>query len=215
MKHSFAFCCLVLSICLPVGFAHAMVINFDDTATGQGAPVVAYLANHGITFIAGPGAGNAIIQGNQAPQVTSPSAPNVFGVGGILSDYSYIFEFAGPISSFSFTTPALGSSSTMAAWNATAYSSSNAILSSILNQYFIHGPNAAQATWTLNGASIDHIEFHSNVQGFAGSALIMDDLTFDLPATAPEPGALWLLGGGLLALAGLRRREISMRCYGG
>lgn len=210
MKRLLAFACLGLSLCLPARFAQAVVITFDDVDTSAGAvvgaPVVAYLASYGITFIPGPGAGSPVIQGNQAPQVTSPSAPNVFGVGGILGDYPYTFDFASPIASFSFTTPALGNASTMAAWTATAYSASNTVISSI-NQYFIHGPNVAQATWTLSGPGIDHIEFHSNVMGFAGSALIMDDMTFSAPAGAPEPAAILLFALGLLGLAIFRRRE--------
>lgn len=213
MKRLLALACLGLSLCLPARFAQAVVIHFDDVDTSGGtvvgAPVIAYLAGYGITFTPGPGAGSPVIQGNQAPQVTSPSAPNVFGVGGILNDYPYTFDFASPINSFSFTTPALGNASTMAAWTATAYSASNVVISSI-NQYFIHGTNTPQATWTLSGPGIDHIEFHSNVMGFAGSALIMDDMTFTAAAGAPEPAPMLLLGAGLLALAFARRRRAGL-----
>ncbi|HXF68044.1 MAG TPA: hypothetical protein VNK67_15275 [Burkholderiales bacterium] len=137
-------------------------------------------------------------------QVPAPSALNFFGVSGPLNGFSYTFDFAGPVDFVSFTPPALCSSSTMAAWIATALSATNMVLSRI-NHNFIESPNTPQATWTLQGLNIDRIEFFSNVQNFAGNNLIFDDVTFSPAAAAPEPAAFWLLIAGLFGPASLHR----------
>lgn len=178
MKRFFAFACLALSLSLQAGYAHAVLVNFDsvDASAGAvtGAPVVSYLAGFGITLIA-PNLTPTILQ-TQGNQVPAPSLPNYFGVGGPGTGFFYTFEFASPVNSVSFTTPALGSGSTMAEFSATAYDAANQVLSQVSRR--LSGPNVPQATWTLNGPNIDHIVFFSNVQNFAGSNLIFDDFTF-------------------------------------
>jgi hypothetical protein len=205
MNRFAALACVALAFALPARFAAATVINFDDTAPISGAAVTSYFAAHGITLTTSTGGQVIFDASGNGGQTPAPSAPNIFGVGGSLGPIFYSFGFASPVSSFSFTSVGLGSSSTMAAWTMTAFDSSNTQLGQI-NQNFIHFPGTPQATWTLTG-NISHVDFMSNVQGFAGSSLLMDNVSFTPAPSVPEPGSLLLMGAALAGL-GFGRRTV-------
>ncbi len=205
MKRLAALACLALSLALPASFALATVINFDDTAPISDGAVTSYFAAHGITLTTSTGGQVIFDASGNGGQTPAPSAPNIFGVGGSLGPIFYTFGFASPVSSFSFTSVGLGNSSTMAAWTATAFDSNNTQLG-FINQNFIHGPGTPQTTWTLTG-NISHVDFMSNVQGFAGSSLLMDNVTFTPSVSVPEPGSLLLIGAALAGFGFARRRR--------
>ncbi|MEW6519834.1 MAG: VPLPA-CTERM sorting domain-containing protein [Thermodesulfobacteriota bacterium] len=57
---------------------------------------------------------------------------------------------------------------------------------------------------TNYGGLVDHVVFNSPTS--ARNSIAMDDLTFD-PAPVPVPAALYLLGSGLIGLAGFKRKK--------
>jgi hypothetical protein len=66
--------------------------------------------------------------------------------------------------------------------------------------------------FAFNYKAVDKVTFHSfggsdAGYGGGGAHFVMDDLTYSRAKVAPIPGALWLLGSGLVGLVGFRRRS--------
>jgi|GEM_PF-2376802 len=78
-----------------------------------------------------------------------------------------------------------------------AYNSSNVLLDTDTITNIFTNPGLIAS---VSGANIAYITFEVSVEGNHG--LFFDDLTF---TEIPLPGALWLLGSGLLGLAGVRK----------
>ena len=68
---------------------------------------------------------------------------------------------------------------------------------------------------TLNWAGVDEVTFTpsggtNHGWGGSGEHFIIDNLTTNGVATTPEPGTLVMLGSGVVGLAGLLRRKLSL-----
>jgi hypothetical protein len=186
--------------------ANTVVINFDnvDTSAGSvsGASAISYLAGYGITFSTSSPITPTIEHYPSWMNVVS--GPNEFGTFGIATAYSYEMSFATPLNSLSFTRPGLGSA-TMSSWTATAYSATNALLSTA-GEGITYSYSPA-ATFTLNGTDIAYVIFTDNAYNFAGTNFRLDNLTLD--STTPLPAALPLFASGLggLGLLTWRRKR--------
>jgi VCBS repeat-containing protein len=166
------------------------VVNFDSVNTSggdvSGAAAINYLAGSGITFSSQSGTPDILAYAPGNPFPNPASSPNWFGVGGPANGFTYTFSFASSLSSFSFTVPGLGNSSTMAAWSATAYSATGTQLAQVGNPN-VSFPNSATQTYTLSGPGIASVQFFDNVEGFAGNHLALDNITLNYA----HPGGTW------------------------
>jgi probable HAF family extracellular repeat protein len=162
--------------------ATATVVNFDSVNTSggavSGAAVTNYLASYGITFISQSGSPDILPYEPGNPFPSPVSSPNYFGVGGPNSGFTYELSFATPLNSLSFTVPGLGSTSTMAAWSATAYSATGADLGEVGDPN-VSGPGTPTQTYTLTGPGIAYVVFSDNVENFAGNHFSFDNLTLN------------------------------------
>lgn len=189
--------------------ASSVVVDFDgiDTSAGAviGAPVVSYLSSYGISF----STSYPLIQPVVAAYpyyITTVSAPNLFSPGGMATLFTYNLGFSTPLDSFGFTRPGLGTA-TEAAWTATAYSAADTVLGSVGEGLMTFYTPAA--TFTLNGPGIDHVQFSSDAESFAGLNLTVDNLV--LATSVPEPATWPLLLVGLFGLGAFHhvsRRKI-------
>jgi len=100
-----------------------------------------------------------------------------------------------------------------AAWN----TGLNIDIAGLLNDELVYFQtivvNPTGATlFTFNWTGIDELYFQSyggtdTVEGGFGTHFVMDNLTVnESTSTVPLPGAVWLLGSGLLGLAGFRKK---------
>src|SRR4051812_1583297 len=176
-----------------------VVVNFDSISTAAGAvtgsAVVDYLAGFGIAFSASdPGVVPVIL--TAAPWEPAPSAPNIFGTTGPGDGFSYTMRFANPAGSVTFTRPTLiattPSGVTMATWSATAYDAFNNVLGSVGEPLLASFGTIPAQTFSLSGPGIDHVVFFTNVQNFAGTNLVFDNLTFTTNASVTDcqPGTV-------------------------
>lgn len=179
--------------------AATVVVNFDSVSTAggtvSGAAVVNYFATFGVTFSAGDPSVQPVVL-TAAPWEPAPSAPNIFGTTGPGDGFTYTLKFANPVGPVSFTRPTLiattPSGVTMATWSATAYDAANNPLGSVGEPLLASFGTIPAQTFTLTGPGIDHIVFFTNVQNFAGSNLIFDNLTFTTSSTITgcDPGSV-------------------------
>jgi hypothetical protein len=180
----------------------ATVIDFDavDASAGPvtGAAVTAYLAGFGVSLSTN---GDAALDIQQAPfwepTSSSPNSLNVFGSSADLSTgVSYTLTLPGPVASVGFTRTGIQAGSTMGLWSATAYSASNQVLSAVGEGSIVS--DVAPTPFILNGPGIAYVTFFSNVEGFAGTYLSIDDLTFTLSAPqltlSVQPQSVWANG---------------------
>ena len=190
-----------MAACSATSCQAATVVNFDDvSAPLSGAAVTSYLAGYGITFTAPPAFTPNILAYPAGGNPFLPvSAPNYFAVGGT----SFKLLFSTPLDSLSFTVPGTGSTSTMAAWSATAFAAGAVQLSQVGNGPT--APNSSAQTYILTGPEIVLVAFSETV-GTAGNFLAFDDLTVT-PTPTPLPAALPLFATGLGALGLLSWRR--------
>jgi hypothetical protein len=80
------------------------------------------------------------------------------------------------MASVSFYRTGLQAGSTMGLWSATALSAAGQPLSQVGEGSILIGPFPPQK-FTLTGPGISAVTFFSNVEGFAGTYLSIDDLT--------------------------------------
>jgi len=104
------------------------------------------------------------------------------------------FTFASPVSAFGFH---WGASDEQ--WRLDAYDAGNNLIESH-NLPIVYSSNAGEF-YGIAASGIKYAELVITSGGY--DWVMLDDLTFK---QVPIPGAVWLLGTGLLGLAGLRRR---------
>jgi hypothetical protein len=81
------------------------------------------------------------------------------------------------MTSVSFFRTGIQAGSTMGLWTATAFSAAGQVLSSAGENSIVSGVSPQQ--FTLPGPGITSVTFYSNVEGFAGTYLSIDDLTLN------------------------------------
>lgn len=147
----------------------------------------------------------------------APSAHNVFYQAGDNGPITFTFQFASPLSSFSFDSVGIGpapQSTSFPAWAAEAYDASGNLLDSVSQSFDV---NRTTSAFTLSAADylIDHVTFYrdgtrgtGHTNWTAYSQVIIDDLVLT-QADIPEPTTLiiWSLLGALGIVYGWRRRK--------
>ncbi len=88
---------------------------------------------------------------------------------------TYTLTFSCPIATVSFYRAGIQAGSTMGLWSATAFSAANQVLSTVGENQIVS--NVLPTQFTLAGPGIASVTFYSNVMGFAGTYLSIDDLT--------------------------------------
>ncbi len=217
-KITLAAMALAVASLAPSAHAGPVVINFDSFVVapgGQlsGAPLTSYLAGYGVT-ISGEQPGQIPVVYNCAfpgSDQQAPSPPNMFWGGSVTPIATMTLNFSTPVSNFSFETPGYlaeyysPSGVTLGPWSATAYKAAGVILGSTGQGAIGTYSDIPIQTYTIAAQGIKYINFTGDNYYFYGSTIPwMDNLTFTT-STVPLPGAIWLLGSGLLGLAGLRR----------
>jgi hypothetical protein len=202
---------LFLSLALFGANAQAEVVDFDAVdASGGPVDATSYLAGYGITLTdLTPGSpGPVIMDARNSNWLTTSTPNNFFTVFGPAPHYmTYTMNFAVPVNNFSFDCVGIILPTTIPWWKATAYDASGAVLSSVGEP--IHSvQNILPQTFTLNGENIKYIILESDAYGYAAMGSPNID-TFSYTPT-PIPGAIWLLGSGLLGLGavGWRRQQV-------
>jgi hypothetical protein len=165
------------------GATMSCVIDFDSVNASagliQGPAVSAYLASFGVSVTA---IGDAVVDIQQAPSWEPTSSPpnflNMYGSSADLSTgVSYTLTLPGPMASVSFYRTGIDAGSTMGIWTATAYTSSNQVLSTVGESSIV--TNVPPTQFVLTGPGIAYVTFFSNVESFAGTYLSIDDLTLN------------------------------------
>jgi hypothetical protein len=203
---------LFLSLALFGANAQAEVVDFDAVdASGGPVDATSYLAGYGITLTdLTPGSpGPVIMDARNSNWLTTSTPNNFFTVFGPGPNYmKYTMNFAVPVNNFSFDFIGITSPTTIPEWKATAYDASGTALSSVGEALHSVWSTILPQTFTLNGEDIKYIIFESDAQGFAAMGSPNID-TFSYTPT-PIPGAIWLLGSGLLGLGavGWRRQQV-------
>jgi hypothetical protein len=188
---------LALALAL-AGPAAAVVVNFDSIATGGiSAPIPAGYA--GFTWDSNFYAtDNNYYNSNWGNTVTFPSSPNAafngFGVATV-SASNTPFTLNGAYFSYWALSDGFWSDAS-AGLTVTGYSGVNPVGSVhfLLTNNFVYQP--------LGLANIDSVVFTTD-EGVLAHWWLMDNMSYN---AVPIPGALWLVGSGLVGLIGLRRK---------
>jgi hypothetical protein len=196
--------------------ASADTVNFDSINVSPGSTVdistTNYLAQYGITLANVTANTKVNVFNANGTLIVAPSSPNVIVQQGNVNGESYTLQFSTPLSSFSFdvagNSKSGGSGTLVAAWSATAYNSSNMVVSSagdpsLLSTYSPFAPK----TYTLAGPGISYVTFSDNCAGVCGTQLLIDNLSSPELTQTPEPSTYLLLGTGLLGLLALAARS--------
>ena len=163
------------------GSAGPVNINFDslNASTGAvtGAPLSSYFAQFGVSVTAGSDVGLNVQQAPfWEPTSSTPNLLNTFGDAATLTTgVTYTLTFSCPMSTVSFYRAGIQAGSTMGLWSATANSATDQVLSSVGENQILTDVSPTQ--FTLSGPGIASVTFFSNVEGFAGTYLSIDDLT--------------------------------------
>jgi hypothetical protein len=171
--------------------SHAKTINFDTINALSnpvgGTTLKAYLARYGVTISNVTPGSQVVVDDDRRSYgggVVFASSPHNF-----LSNYflnapnSFTLNFAGPLSSVSFTRIAGGPYPTIyASWTATALSANGTPLAQV-SEASPGVANFPAKVFTLNGPGIMAVRWDSNGFGFAAfSAVLLDDLILNSKA---------------------------------
>jgi len=208
MKKRKTLCCLALACLFTFTIASAVsnaaTITFDEnTATNDSSkPVTTLYSALGVTF----GGDNAGTWGGM-----SKGDPGTWGLAGTngsaflgnngQNSYDTSIFFSIPLSSVSFDVSRSNGSAAGQSLTWYAYDGVNLLGYATIT---LGGINS-WSTVTLNFAGMDKIVLDGSGEGFSPYGI--DNLQFSAAAAVPEPLTLWLLGAGLIGLAGLSRRQ--------
>jgi len=194
-----------------MAFAGSVSVNFTDP--GYTVVTTQYLATDGVTFSnalelttgdgdIGPGMDYPLPPNGSNVITNDPADPTTMNIGngvGVLAGL-YVYSLTG------YYTSPIG-------MTVTAYNSSGGVLATLV----LAADNGASNLFTLSipgctGASFSaacEIAYVTFSDGGAPDTETIGQLTLD-DAPTPEPGALLLMGTGILGLAGVMRRKLSM-----
>jgi len=163
------------------GSAGPVDLDFDSLNASAGAVTGAalssYFAQYGVSVTDGPDVGLNVQQAPfWEPTSSPPNLLNTFGGKSTLNTgVTYTLTFSCPIATVSFYRAGIQAGSTMGLWSATAFSAANQVLSTVGENQIVS--NVLPTQFTLAGPGIASVTFYSNVMGFAGTYLSIDDLT--------------------------------------
>lgn len=186
--------------------AFATVINFDSLAGGPilgGELVTTQYTGLGVTFIDSY-SGGAHANNSLTSLISGSSSPNVLWVnqsgGGSSGEYLKI-DFSNPVESFStlFGT-SLGANITLNAYHNATLLGTQTLVGAII----IGDVRSGQIGFN-SVSGITSVQLYSNPVGSTSSYnFSIDNVTI---SSVPVPATAWLLGSGLLGLAGVARRK--------
>lgn len=186
--------------------AFATVINFDSLAGGSvlgGEQVTTQYSGLGVTFIDSY-SGGAHANNTLTSLISGSSSPNVLWVdqsgGGSSGEYLKI-DFSSPVDSFStLYGTSLGANITLNAYHGTTLLGTQTLVGAIIIGDVLSGQIGFDSP-----SGITSVQLFSNPVGSTSSYnFSIDNVTI---SSVPVPAATWLLGSGLLGLAGVARRK--------
>jgi hypothetical protein len=184
MRAGLALVCLALAL-VPAAPASAAVVNFDDLVGSALVPD----GYGGITW-----GGNWVYYGDVQPPFTPESSPNR-----VYQNYGLFPAGSVHAVPFYFPSPVVFAGAFFAGLETSPVYFDLYLGSTLVWTSLTVVPNETPAFLASGYAgAVDEVRVVS------GSSRVMDDVTYE---PIPEPGTLLLLGGGLLGLPALRRRQ--------
>jgi len=169
-----------------------VTLNFDSVtvAPGQFVDATSYLASYGIAWSSPEAGAMPVIEnGTGTGSAAIPtSAPNYFATNSAPglnnAPLTYTLSFCNPLSSVSFSSVAVVSTSTYPTWTATAYNAQGTQVGQSVGQTGGYGTAAQQ--FTISGSGITSLTFVSNQTTTTFTDRPIDNLT--LVSDTPAPG---------------------------
>ena len=200
MKKFFCTICTAIFLLGMVGASEAGVLTFDDISTDEIG-----------TIFDGYGGFNWNNMGYLNGPTRRPGSG--YDIGSVSGDYVAYNKNANVATATNSTFNFYGAFLT-GAWN----DNLNIEVKGFNNNVELYSEtvvvNTYEATWfDFNFLGIDSVQFRSfggNNAGLgsAGEHFAMDNFSTCTPSPVPVPGALWLLGSGLVGLAGIRIKKL-------
>ncbi len=203
----------MLSVIMFTPAAHAVLINFDDVASGTN--INTQYTGVGVTLGCFNGTVTNLCTGNAyaVTSVLANSAPNVIGLGatgGTLVDERFGYfkaSFAAPVASVSIDAKAVlppeyvGGTTNKPFLQ--AFNASGTFLGEADYTASVYGETWETLIFNRPTADIKFVAFSS----FSSSGHPVYGMFDNLNYVVPVPAAVWLFGSGLLGLIGIARRK--------
>src|SRR5258708_12526121 len=195
-----------LLVVIPWNSSDAQTVTLDFASVtlppGGCTDASAYLATFGITFVPVSSGASAQICNATGSAIFPTSSPNFFFIGPSVTntDVSGNLVFATAVSQITIGTTAVNPVTSVPAWDALVYDSSNTLLNSVSEPSLYPGPGAL--SFTLNGTGITRIHFDAfNSADRTFNAPPIDHITLTENCQV-NPGDVNRFAGGSYSLDG-------------